>query len=116
MNVFSGQYDKSKDEKIDPTQYGKAPEGSRTEERAKEASLWVDNEISKLTAVIKQIGKMDKAEGGITVDFGTLFDTYVDISDTLVGILMRAKKRNVLKYEGQMLYQGASKNVKITLL
>lgn len=33
-----------------------------------------------------------------------------------VGILMRCKKRNILKYQGQMLYQGASAKVKITLL
>ncbi|KAH9253940.1 hypothetical protein BASA81_008064 [Batrachochytrium salamandrivorans] len=116
MNVFSGQFDKTKDERIDPATYGKPVEGSKTEDRAKEASAWVDKEIAKLVEVIKQIGTVDAQEGGITVEFGLLFDTYVDISDTLVGILMRAKKRQVLKYPGQMLYQGASGKVKITLL
>ena len=53
------------------------------------------------------MGKFDATEGGVvTVEFGPLFYKYQDISDTLVGILMRAKKRKLIKYPGDMLFQG----------
>jgi hypothetical protein len=56
----------------------------------------VENEIAKLIEVIKEIGKFDATEGGVcTIEFGPLFYHYQDISDTLVGILMRAKKRKL---------------------
>jgi hypothetical protein len=37
----------------------------------------------------------------MTIKFGALFIAYQDISDTLVGILMRAKKRRRIVYEGE---------------
>jgi hypothetical protein len=63
------------------------------------------------------MGKFDPQEGGIaTVQFGPLFYKYADISDTLVGILMRAKKRKRLIYQGDMLFQSMHDHVKITVI
>jgi hypothetical protein len=45
-----------------------------------------------------------------------LFILYQDISDSLVGIMMRAKKRSRLRYEGDMLWQGVHDAVCITIL
>ena len=50
------------------------------------------------------------------ITFGELFILYQDISDTLVGILMRAKKYKKLFYDGQMLFQGMHNHVIIQLL
>lgn len=64
-----------------------------------------------------EMGQYDPDEGGVTtVQFGPLFYRYADISDTLVGILMRAKKRNRLFYKGDMLFQSRHDHVKITVL
>ena len=56
----------------------------KTEERAKAAADWVEQEIEKLIKVILEMGEYDPEEGGIkTVKFGPLFYKYADISDTL---------------------------------
>lgn len=114
-NVFSGHYDKSKAVGKGDTRYGKPLEGSKTEERAAKAAEWVNKEVNKLLSVIQDLGKHDEEAGGVTITFGALFIAYQDISDTLVGMLMRAKKRKQLHYPGQMLFQGAHDHVKITL-
>jgi len=116
-NVFSSSYDKSHEHvpRKGDADYGTAVHGSATEQRAKEAAAWVDKEIDKLLSVIKEIGQTD-SNGVTTVRFGDLFIKYQDISDTLVGIIRRARKRKLLTYKGDMLFQGASDNVIITLL
>lgn len=102
---------------VDAEHYGHPVEGSLTDIRGRQAAAWVDAELDRLLVEIRKIGTCDPAEGGSsTVTFGELFNHYQDISNTLVGILMRAKKRKLVKYEGEMLYQHSSKNVKITLL
>lgn len=116
QNVFSGGYQGEQRLKIGDEGYGKPVEGSKTDERAKAAAVWVDKEIDKMVEVIKKIGGYDEVQGGYTVTFGELFHAYQDISDTLVGILMRAKKRKRVYYIGDMLYQGMSDNVKITVI
>ena len=95
--------------------YGKAPAGSKSEARARNAQQWVEKEVAKLVDVIEKIGKPG-ANGKAVVTFGVLFDAYVDISDTLVGILMRSKKRRILTYKGDMLFQGMHNHVEIQLL
>ena len=47
------------------------------------------------------------------IEFGPLFYAYQDISDTLVGIMMRAKKYGLIKYKGDMLFQGQDDAVPI---
>lgn len=115
-NVFSGGY-QGNPGKLGKDQYGKAPEGSKTEERAKAAQDWVEKEIDKLVSIIKEMGSHDPSQGGThTVEFGPLFYKYADISDTLVGILLRAKKRKRIHYQGDMLFQNMHDHVKITVL
>ena len=67
-------------------------------------------------SVINDIGEDDPETGFKSIKFGPLFVAYQDISDTLVGILMRAKKYKRLTYKGQMLFQGMHDNVVIQLL
>ena len=95
--------------------YGRPPEGSQSEARAAKASDWVDNEIDKLLKVISDNGKAGP-DGKLSITFGQLFILYQDISDSLVGIMMRAKKRSRLRYEGDMLWQGVHDAVCITIL
>ena len=73
--------------------YGKAVAGSETEARANKAQEWIEHEIGKLVEVLKEFGQENGATGEVHMTFGELFERYADISDTLVGILMRAKKR-----------------------
>mmetsp|Transcript_6826 Transcript_6826/g.12044 ORF Transcript_6826/g.12044 Transcript_6826/m.12044 type:complete len:431 (+) Transcript_6826:155-1447(+) len=95
--------------------YGRAKAGTKTAERAAKAQEWVDKEIDKFVSVVKDIGEPGP-DGKISVTFGKLFITYQDISDTLVGIMMRAKKRKHIHYEGDMLFQGRDNHVLVTLL
>ena len=120
-NAFSSKFDKSAvlirrgDEG-----YGKAVKGSKTEERAKQAKVWVDAEIDKLVEIIREHGEEHGAEEqgapGLSIPFGKLFTVYADISDTLVGILMRAKRRKRVAYESDMLFQGVHDHVLIRVL
>ena len=96
--------------------YGTAVAGSKTEERARAAQEWVEKEILKLIDVIKQQGQTDEATGEVSITFGVLFAAYADISDTLVGILMRARKRKQLAFTADMLFQGVHDHVAIRLL
>jgi hypothetical protein len=96
--------------------YGLAEAGSQTEKRAKAAKAWVDKEIDKLIEVIMEHGKADPDDGKVTICFGPLFYIYQDISDTLVGILMRSKKRKKVFYKGDMLWQGKDNAVVIKVL
>ena len=93
--MFSGAYQGSGSKPtISKDQYGKAPEGSKTEERAKAAAEWVEVEIEKHIKCIVEMGTFDPQEGGITtVKFGPLFYKYADISDTLGRLYHRYKAR-----------------------
>ena len=51
----------------------------------------VKKEMAKLVEVINENGEVGE-NGFKCITFGVLFILYQDISDTLVGILMRAKK------------------------
>ena len=95
--------------------YGRPPPGSETEKRWQKGKAWVDEQIAGLIKVIRDIGDTDAATGTTTVKFGALFYTYADISDSLVGIMMRAKKRKRLYYEGDMLFQGSSDSVIVSV-
>lgn len=90
-------------------------EGSLTAERAAKAADWVTQEINKLIEVIRKIGSTN-AQGQPFVCFGPLFYTYTDISDTLVGIMMRAKKRKLISYPGDMLFQGVHDDVEVIII
>lgn len=89
---------------------------SLSEERAEKAAVWVEKEVYKLLEEIEKIGQVSSNE--VTITFGELFTRYQDVSDTLVGILQRAKKRDLIKYEGKgghLLLQGHHDHVVITM-
>lgn len=115
VNVFSSHFDADATKQAARTgEYGKPVPGSLTDQRWQKGRAWVDDQIDKLTGVIRDIGDAD-VDGTTTVTFGELFYKYADISDSLVGILMRAKKRNRLYYQGDMLFQTKDDHVVITV-
>ncbi|KAF2974314.1 hypothetical protein EK904_009874 [Melospiza melodia maxima] len=94
----------------DPT-YGRPPEGSRTEQRGRDAHSHVGREVEELCSIIRRTGKVGE-DGHVTVTFGQLFETYVTISNKVVGILLRARKHGLVHFEGEMLWQGKDDDVK----
>jgi len=113
-NVFSGAFAGGQKLQKGDEGYGRAQEGTKTDERAKQAQEWVEKEIDRLVKIIKENG--NKGDDGRTfITFGILFEIYTDISDSLVGILMRAKRKGTVEYQGDMLFQGMSNKVRITL-
>lgn len=54
----------------------------------------------------------------VQVKFGTLFndDRCANIFEALVGTLRAAKKRKLLKFDGELLLQGVHDNVDVILL
>ena len=96
--------------------YGKAVAGSETEARANKAQEWIEHEIGKLVEVLKEFGQENGATGEVHMTFGELFERYADISDTLVGILMRAKKRKRILFDSDMLFQGVHDHIVIRLM
>jgi len=71
---------------------------------------WVEEECRKLVAMIQRIGEPD-GSGQHRVQFGMLQEAYDSISDSVLGILIRAKKRNVVHYEGEALLKGTHDHV-----
>lgn len=96
--------------------YGKPPEGSLTEARAKKACHHINQELATLLSVIRGIGKRDNSTGQISVTFGSLFRYYIPISDKVVGLLLRARRWRLVNFSGEMLYQGQDDNTMVTLL
>ncbi|KAM8846581.1 actin-binding Rho-activating protein [Synchiropus picturatus] len=97
--------------------YGRPQQGSLTERRGKDAHTHVSREVEELCQVIRNIGSQNKEyRDGVTVEFGRLFEHYVNISNKLVGILLRARKQKLVDFEGEMLWQGKDDHVAITLL
>ena len=97
--------------------YGRPVEGSKTAARAQQAQAWVEQNVMKLVEVIRELSQgTSDAQSRPYTTFGELFAAYVNISDTLVGIMLRAKKRGLIEYEGAMLFQGMHDHVRVTLL
>ncbi|TRY97525.1 hypothetical protein DNTS_000328 [Danionella cerebrum] len=95
--------------------YGRPLEGSKTDQRGKAAHWHISKEVTELCQVIKEIGEC-RDDGRPVVHFGTLFERYVNISDKLVGVLLRARKQGLVQFEGEMLWQGRDDGVLITLM
>lgn len=92
------------------------PWSSLSLRRGQDAHAWVEREVAQLKNVIEAHGFLCSESGEIKIEFGELFRLYQDISGSLMGILMRAKKRNVVRYSGHMLYQCTHGGVVITLI
>ncbi|XP_051575672.1 actin-binding Rho-activating protein-like, partial [Myxocyprinus asiaticus] len=95
--------------------YGRPLEGSKTEQRGKDAHSHISREVTELCQVIREIGKC-REDSRPSVQFGALFERYVNISNKLVGVLLRARKQGLVHFEGEMLWQGRDDGVFITLL
>eukprot|EP00127_Corallochytrium_limacisporum_P003912 Clim_evm22s154 gene=Clim_evmTU22s154 len=77
----------------------------------------VDEEVELLKREMKRLGEKN-AEGQYVVPFGVLFadDKCANIFEAIVGTLRAAKKRKIVDFEGEMLFQGTHDKVPITLL
>jgi len=75
----------------------------------------MDTQIRNLITEIKRLSA-GPGSGMATVTYGTLFDNTIDSMPALSATLAVAKKRDVVKYEGDMLMQGVHTNVLITLI
>ncbi|XP_015461945.2 actin-binding Rho-activating protein-like [Astyanax mexicanus] len=95
--------------------YGRPPEGSKTEQRGQDAHSHVSREVQELCQVIREIGESQE-DGRAAVQFGTLFEHYVSISNKVVGVLLRARRQGLVHFEGEMLWQGRDDQVLISLL
>mgnify|MGYP001792907150 CR=1 FL=1 len=95
-------------------EYGRPVVGSKTEARGKHAGMHISGEVVYLCEVIERIGEQ-QPDGTITVTFGKLFNRYTTISNKLVGMLMRARKQELLDFEGEMLWQRRDDDKMITL-
>ncbi|KAK5862646.1 hypothetical protein PBY51_018017 [Eleginops maclovinus] len=103
--------------------YGKPLHGSMTEKRGKDAHTHISREVEELCEVIRIIGEpaVKNGDGGggdgrvVTVEFKKLFEHYVNISNKLVGVLLRARKQRLINFEGEMLWQGKDDHAVITL-
>uniref|UniRef100_A0A0K0E3G4 Costars domain-containing protein n=1 Tax=Strongyloides stercoralis TaxID=6248 RepID=A0A0K0E3G4_STRER len=115
MDVYSSDYKPIRLKKDDP-EYGTPIPGTLTELRAKKASKHIKKEMDIVCQVIKEYGKVNKKTGYIEITFGELFNVYTNISDKVVGILLRARKHNMVHFEGEMLFQRRDENKIITLL
>lgn len=106
LNPFSEHFDKSKVitmDKNDPN-YGRPPEDSLTAARARAGEARLMQEIVDVCHVIFVQGtKM--GDGTAAITFGQLFQIYNSINDKVVGLLLRARKKGLLTFEGEMLFQ-----------
>ncbi|XP_076269232.1 actin-binding Rho-activating protein-like isoform X2 [Rhynchophorus ferrugineus] len=108
--------------KISKEDYGKPPKGSLSEQRSFKATIQVCREMLQLCEVINQFGEPlfeahEKADDPRKViSFGMLFSIYTAISDKVVGMLIRARKYQLVDFEGECLFQRRDDHVPIILL
>ncbi|KAL5008480.1 hypothetical protein ScPMuIL_014061 [Solemya velum] len=114
FNDYDYACERQKIKKGDPN-YGRPLEGSLTEYRGKKAAKHISGEIVELCHIIAELGTA-QPDNTYTITFGALFDAYITISNKVVGILIRARRQNLLLFEGEMLYQRQDEGVVITLL
>ncbi|KAK8952811.1 Costars family protein [Platanthera guangdongensis] len=76
----------------------------------------VDEEVGRLKEEIRRLGQ-PQLDGSVKVKFGILFndDRCTNIFEALVGTLRAAKRRKILKYDGELLLQGVHDNVEIIM-
>lgn len=136
LNPFSGQFSRSPSPRpsIGKDDYGKPLAGSLTEVRGKRAQSQINKEILELCEIIQDLGEYNKKQkqrhpdpeeedeeqipddGTIIVTFGELFQMYTKISNKVVGLLLAAKKKGFVYFEGEMLFQRRDDHVLIALI
>jgi hypothetical protein len=84
---------------------------------AAEAAAGVERDIAHLIEGINRLGSLQPEDSSKAVTFSALFkdEELEQQLESLVGSLKAAKKRGLLAFEGQMLLQGVSDSVVITL-
>ncbi|ESO10817.1 hypothetical protein HELRODRAFT_185281 [Helobdella robusta] len=95
--------------------YGRPKPGSKTEYRGKKADIHINEEVLELCQMIEHIG-VPLSDGTIGVKFGRLFEYYGRISHNLVGLMIRARRKGLVQFEGEMLYQRQDEDAPIILL
>ncbi|KAG5674096.1 hypothetical protein PVAND_004082 [Polypedilum vanderplanki] len=102
---------------LSPDEYGKPKKGSLTEYRGMKANIQVYQEMIELCEVIHNSGRPVEDEPELReISFGELFQIYVHINDKVVGLLLRARKHELLTFEGECLFQKFHDHVPIYLL
>lgn len=96
-------------------EYGRPVAGSKTETRGRFAGAHISQEVKQLCQIILQMGE-EQPDGTFSVTFRRLFDRYTRISNKVVRMLLRARKQNLVHFEGEMLFQRRDDDVIITLL
>ncbi|CAJ0580813.1 unnamed protein product, partial [Mesorhabditis spiculigera] len=112
-NPFSGSYVEQKFDK-NSADYARPPSGSLTEARGIKASMHVCREVLFLIETINEnaIGEVPNR----VIEFGKLFTLYSYYSETLMGMLIRARKYGLITFEGEMLYQRQDDKKPIAML
>ena len=96
------------------TEYGRPIRGTDTEIRGRAAGRLMNHEVDILIYTIKEHGKKTGNQT-ICITFGELFRLYVQISNKLVGALLRARKYGFLDFQGEMLFQRRDEDTLISL-
>ncbi|CAH1776180.1 unnamed protein product [Owenia fusiformis] len=81
------------------------------------ATMNVEHEVQLLVEEIKRLGAPN-SDGLIATTFGVLFhdDRCANIFEALVGTLRAAKRKKIVKYDGELLLQGVHDKVEVVLL
>eukprot|EP00467_Chlorarachnion_reptans_P026386 CAMPEP_0114521646 /NCGR_PEP_ID=MMETSP0109-20121206/20295_1 /TAXON_ID=29199 /ORGANISM="Chlorarachnion reptans, Strain CCCM449" /LENGTH=2205 /DNA_ID=CAMNT_0001702761 /DNA_START=55 /DNA_END=6672 /DNA_ORIENTATION=- len=90
-------------------------EGKHKEERKnKMASQWIKDKLRALVEVMRSQGTKN-ANGRHEMRFKELSEALNDNSSALTGILRRAKKLRIVKYEGEALVKGPGDDITVSL-
>jgi len=105
VNPFSDKFDKAlcRLRKNDPT-YGRPEENSLSQMRARAGEARMRAEICDVCEAVFHHGQRSE-DGTAAIQFGSLFHMYNRINDKVVGLLIRARKKELLDFQGEMLYQ-----------
>lgn len=102
---------------MDRTLAASVKRGELSAERALKAARWVDKEIRKLIRlIVAHSGGTIDGDGKKTILYGDLFKAAEDTMEALSGTLKTAKKQKVVAYNAEVLFQGQSDAVVISLL
>ncbi|KAF6198345.1 hypothetical protein GE061_008093 [Apolygus lucorum] len=130
LNPFSGDYQASRSPSPRPGQegYGRPVAGSKTEERGIRAKSHIYREVLELCEFIHDLGTYqakqrkndpdydsEDDDGTVFVYFGELFEVYSRINDKLVGLLITAKKKGLVYFEKEILFQRRDDDVLVAL-
>ncbi|XP_035742324.1 actin-binding Rho-activating protein-like isoform X1 [Vespa mandarinia] len=103
--------------KFSKEEYGRPAAGSLSDIRGRKANAHILREILELCNIIYQNGTPCSDQPDITgITFGDLFNIYTHISDKCVGLLLRARKQGLIKFEGECLFQRRDDDVPIFLV